>query len=217
MIKAGQSRGTPAPGSESCPLVKWKSRSGVGSKRVSPSKARRICSLDGQYTRRGRVLATTPTKCPPEKQSAKEDRKIYVFSTNCSMPSRSEQCAANPHLSRPIRTHRDSLLNLCTLTPPATNTARASGIRRVAAVLTTKGLPPPRAHPSSRPRRPTAPRSARGRVDLGACPPRPPTDPDVHVNASGSSSYDFATAIRCCFVNTVTGLGVPVMFPSNGS
>ena len=36
--------------------------------------------------------------------------------------------------------------------------------------------------------------------------------------APGSSSHEFATrAIRCCFVNTVAGLGVPIMFPSNGS
>ena len=35
---------------------------------------------------------------------------------------------------------------------------------------------------------------SRGRVDLGGCPPRPPTDPDLPVKeASGSSSHDFAT------------------------
>ena len=34
-----------------------------------------------------------------------------------------------------------------------------------------------------------------GRVDLGGSPPRPPTDPDVHVNASGSSSQDFAAPL----------------------
>ena len=34
-----------------------------------------------------------------------------------------------------------------------------------------------------------------GRVDLGGFPPRPPTDPDVHVNASGSSSQDFAAPL----------------------
>src|SRR5271157_5757430 len=32
-----------------------------------------------------------------------------------------------------------------------------------------------------------------------------------------SGPFLASSAIRCCFVNTVSGLGVPIMFPSNGS
>src|SRR5262245_23331166 len=32
-----------------------------------------------------------------------------------------------------------------------------------------------------------------------------------------SGQFLASSAIRCCFVDTVSGLGVPVMFPSNGS
>ena len=43
-----------------------------------------------------------------------------------------------------------------------------------------------------------------GRVDRGGCPPRPPTDPGLHITPPGSSSHEFATrAIRRRYVDMV--------------
>ena len=66
-----------------------------------------------------------------------------------------------------------------------------------------------------------------GRVALGDCSPRAPTDPYVPFQAYGSSRHEHATgrhevrpvpgpAIRCRFVSTVLGFDAPAMFPSNG-
>ena len=54
-----------------------------------------------------------------------------------------------------------------------------------------------------------------GRVDLGGCPPKSPTDPGVHIRAPGSSSHEFATrAIRRRYVDMVQVAMYLACFPS---
>ena len=47
---------------------------------------------------------------------------------------------------------------------------------------------------------------------MGDCSPTAPTDPDVRVNASGSSVFPFATFGKCCeqFAELVAGSGVVI-------
>ena len=57
-----------------------------------------------------------------------------------------------------------------------------------------------------------------GRVDLGGCPPRSPTDPGLHITAPGSSSHEFATrAIPLSLRGHGSGHNVPARFLFNGS
>ena len=51
------------------------------------------------------------------------------------------------------------------------------------------------------------PRASRGRVDLGGCPPRSPTDPGLHITRTRFLSYDFAALRNRLW--TTRGLGKP--------
>ena len=70
-----------------------------------------------------------------------------------------------------------------------------------------------------------------GRVPVGNCSPRGPTEPHVRSRAYGSSDHELATrrlsewiiapprtrpCDRCRFVSTVLGFDAPAMWPSNG-
>ena len=46
-----------------------------------------------------------------------------------------------------------------------------------------------------------------GRVDLGGCPPRSPTDPGLHITRTRFLSYDFAALRNRLW--TTRGLGKP--------
>ena len=50
-----------------------------------------------------------------------------------------------------------------------------------------------------------------GRVDLGGRPPRPPTDPDVHVKRIWLFCHEFATPLRRPWTAQGSGKTVPLL------